>query len=626
MYRAIEKVQLPKFLTAPNPRIYLNGSYTVADFETSNHNFGSAIEGTNKLILAVWLRVQRDQQGCVWGKERAGEFEQRELISSVQGTQFLIGHNVKFELQWLRRCGLDLSKVVVYDTQIAEKVILGNRPGRLDLGTVAKRYGLSGKHSLGNSLVHSNEVAVEDVPEQILETYCQQDVWLTHEVFKAQLRVFDSFPELLPVVYTRCLLTPVLADVEFNGLKLDGDAVRTEFDKLQQETADLSATLRTLTGGINLNSPKQVGELLYNGLGFEETKDYRGNPQRTATGRPLTDSKTVSSLKAKTAKQKQFVDAYKNYNIANQALSKAISKFQECCDKGDILHAQFNQTVTQTHRLSSSGLAPYKVQFQNLPRRYKPLFIAKNPGWLIGEADGANLEFRVAGFLGQDEYIYADIVNAVDVHAFTSLVLTEAGQPTGRQDAKTHTFKPLYGGNSGTAAEKAYYKAFREKYWPTYNEQEDWVHQVLKTKKLRTAWGLWFYWPTTRVTNSGYIENTSSIFNYPVQSLATAEIIPIAVVFFWHLIRAHEAKMVLVNTVHDSIVAELPPEEQQLFKDLATEALTHCVYKYIRDVYDIKFNFPLGCGIKIGSHWGTGKEEKVNAVEPPFPFNKVVEV
>lgn len=616
----LNQVKLPQFLTAPNPEIYLGRDYTVADFETTNKNFGSAIEGTNRLILSVWLRYNENNQAYLWGKTRGGEFEQRQLIETIKRTGFLIGHNVKFELQWLKRCGLDLSKVVVYDTQIAEKVILGNRQGRLDLGTCGLRYGLGTKHRLGASLVHSNEVPVEDVPEQILEDYCKQDVWLTNEVFKAQLRILSADSGLLNVVYTRCLLTPVLADIEFNGLKLDSGKVAAENTKLESETAELGECLRKITGGINLDSPKQVGQFLYEGLGFKEATDYRGNVKKTATGRPLTNTETISSLKATNDKQRQFVDAYKNYNIASQALSKAISKFQECCEKGDILHAQFNQTVTQTHRLSSSGLAPYKVQFQNLPRRYKPLFIAKNPDWLIGESDGANLEFRVAGYLGQDQFIYEDIVNAVDVHAFTSKVLTDAKQPTNRQDAKSHTFKPLYGGNSGTKAEKEYYKAFREKYWPTYDEQSAWVDTVLKDKKLRTEWGLIFYWPTTRVTRSGYIENTSSIFNYPVQSLATAEIIPIAVVFFWHIIKALGAKMQLVNTVHDSIVAELPPEEKELFKEVSVEALTRRVYQYMLDVYKMRFNFPLGCGIKIGSHWGTGTEEKVNAVMPPWEF------
>jgi DNA polymerase I-like protein with 3'-5' exonuclease and polymerase domains len=280
------------------------------------------------------------------------------------------------------------------------------------------------------------------------------------------------------------------------------------------------------------------------------------------------------------------------------------------------LFGQFNQAITATHRLSSSG-TEFKVQFQNMAREFKPLFAARNPGWLVVEVDGAQIEFRVAAFLGQDYTAWKSIVEGEDVHTFTASTLTAAGQTTDRQSAKSHTFKPLYGGQSGTKAERAYYEAFRKKYPGIAAAQLAWQYSVLREQKLRLASGLVLYFPGTKISGHGYIENSTQICNYPVQSLATAEITLIAITYLWHWM--HEAGMqgFMVNTVHDSVVCEIPPEEQELLLELSVKAFTEDVYKYLDTVYNIQFNVPLGLGFKAGEHWSEGKEIKVQ-VDPPY--------
>lgn len=221
------------------------------------------------------------------------------------------------------------------------------------------------------------------------------------------------------------------------------------------------------------------------------------------------------------------------------------------------------------------------------------------------------MEFGGAGHLGRDECVRTDVANGVDVHAKTAAKLTDAGQETDRQGAKEHTFKPLYGGSSGTEAEQAYYLAFREWYPGVAAAQKDWIYKVLLSKKLETEWGLVFYWPDTRMTESGYITNTPSICNYPVQSFCTAEIIPLALVCMWHRLRRMEGVLMrLVNTVHDYIVAEFPPEESDLFHALSVQCMKEDATEMVRKLYGIELFVPLGCGVKIGDRWGSGKESK----------------
>jgi len=108
--------------------------------------------------------------------------------------------------------------------------------------------------------------------------------------------------------------------------------------------------------------------------------------------------------------------------------------------------ARFNQTQTATHRLSSSG-TDYSCQFQNFPRAYKPVFKARHEGWLVGEGDGAQLEFRVAAHLGRDEVALNDCRTGADIHRFTASVLNNCKEEEvtkeQRQAAKADTFKPL---------------------------------------------------------------------------------------------------------------------------------------------------------------------------------------
>ena len=360
---------------------------------------------------------------------------------------------------------------------------------------------------------------------------------------------------------------------------------------------------------INWNSPMQVAEVLYTTLKFKELVDRKKQPVRTSSGRPKADISTIKQLHASKKEQKKVKELLLRRSAVEAALSKTLSKFKECCDNGDKLFAQFNQAVTQTHRLSSSG-TEYGVQFQNMPRQYKPLIKPVSDDYLMVEADGSQLEFRVAAYLGQDEQAVYDIVNGTDIHQYTADTITAAGQPTTRQPAKSHTFKPLYGGMSGTPAEVAYYKDFREKYAGIAAAQERWKIEALKDKKIRLASGLEMFFPDIKPSRSkdGYIPEQTSICNYPVQSLATAEIIPINLIYAWHAIKAAGLRTRIVNTVHDSIVMEVHKEEVKEVEEIVLTSFGEKCYSYLSEVYRIQFNVPLGCGIKIGDRWGTGTE------------------
>ena len=606
-------MNLPSHISSPNPDIYNSGSYVVLDFETTNKDKGSAVNEDNSLVLTVWKTPTKKKVS--W----ASEYELQELVDDIYAHDFLVCHNAKFELQWLARCGLDLTKVVVFDTMLAEWVLLGNRSKPINLNDTCSRYGLPGKEGPAGAMIKAG-VCPSEIPESLLQKYCVKDVEITELLFLKQKKRL-SIRKQMGILYTRCLLAPCLADMEFYGMALDGERVKEEYNKAALRYQELSKKIDELTGGINWRSTKQVAEFLYDELGFEEPKNRAGDPIRTPAGNRKADADTINGLKAKNKRQKQFIEFKRELNKLNAMLTKNLEFFMGIVEeKGGILRAEFNQGRTGTHRLSSSGVPtqfelfpkPKSVQFQNLPRQFKRLLCSRYSGWKVGEVDGAQLEFRVAAYAGQDAQAIQDIREGNDIHRFSADVLGVS-----RQDAKADTFKPLYGGKSGTKKQVAYYKAFQEKYNELHQTQEGWVNEVVNTKMLKLPWGMVFFWPNVKMSYSGYVLDTPSIYNYPIQSLATAEIIPIAHIYLWHMLKACEAKSFLVNTVHDSSIAEIHPKEIELFHELAVKAYTDHVYEYLYTVYGVKFNVRLGAEVGIGDHWNEGDETKYSSV-PPF--------
>lgn len=599
---------LPFYLADPGPHHYENIQWVCLDLETSNKEKGDALIPENRVVLTCYSNKD-GSTSLFTGPPDSGLFANTPTI--------LVAHNAKFELAWLLREGVDISNILPWDTLLGEYVQAGNRRFDLSLGATARRYGFPGKEPVVDRLIKSG-VCPSEIPRKWLEDRVRYDVETTLAIARKQHEILKR-DGLMNVFFTRCITTPVLAAIEREGMQLDPERVEHEYSTQLKIRADLEAELDELTGGINLRSGKQVGEFLYDTLKFEEIKDRKGNPVRTTAGSRSTGKKTLAKLKAKTKEQKRFVKLQGEYSKANARITKALDFFRRVCtDHAGTFRGRFNQSVTQTHRLSSSGRRitfsdgrALGVQFQNLPREYKRLFRAED-GRVLVEVDGAQLEFRVAGQLGADPQVLADVVGGADIHRFTASVLGHKPEAEvtdkERTAAKEHTFKPLYGGNSGTPREVEYYEAFRAKYKGVFDTQTSWTLKVLNEGKLRIASGLIFYWPGTKMSPSGYIENTPSIFNYPVQSFATADIVPVSLVYtYWG---AKHLDVSLINTVHDSIVADCNVDDVEAFKEVVKEAWLDKTYEYLDKVYGVRMTIPLAAGWKAGTHWGEGKEIK----------------
>ena len=301
------------------------------------------------------------------------------------------------------------------------------------------------------------------------------------------------------------------------------------------------------------------------------------------------------------ARASKFLSDLQRLSALDSYLSSFVNGINIFTKNDGYLHVALTQHITSTGRFS--GRNP---NMQNMPRGntfpIKKVFVSRWDGGKIMEADFAQLEFRVAAFLAQDKTAMKEVETGFDVHSYTAKVITDAGQPTSRQEAKAHTFAPLYGasGYGRTPSEASYYTHFNEKYKGIARWHTQLANEAMATNRIQTPSGRQYEFEYMQRRVNGTVSNFTMIKNYPVQGFATGCIVPIILIKFEkELDTMHSC---LVNTVHDSIVIDVHPDEVDKVKATVTKINSN-LHDIIYDYYNIDFNVPLLLEAKIGNNW-----------------------
>jgi DNA polymerase I-like protein with 3'-5' exonuclease and polymerase domains len=273
-------VSLPFYLLEPGPYWY-DGRipWHTLDLETTNLDKGDPRNPNNRIVLS-----------CMDGRTHT-DLSHSELDAD---RLVLVAHNAKFELGWLLRYGYDLSNILPWDTMLAEYVLAGNRQVDLSLDATARRYGMPGKEKVIDAMMKAG-ICPSEMPDGWLRQRVEYDVGTTLAVAQLQYALLKH-RGLLPVFFTRCIVTPVLAAIETVGMRLDPERVIPEYASQYRARADADTQLTLMSGGINLRSRPQLGKFLYDDMGFEELTDRDGNPKRTASGLRATDGDSLAAL------------------------------------------------------------------------------------------------------------------------------------------------------------------------------------------------------------------------------------------------------------------------------------------------------------------------------------------
>ena len=310
--------------------------------------------------------------------------------------------------------------------------------------------------------------------------------------------------------------------------------------------------------------------------------------EHTAFGKSMTEAgmflKNVRRLSALDTYLSSFVEGIKSFTKAD-----------------GMLHVQLTQHMTATGRFS--GRNP---NMQNMPRGgtfpIKRVFISRFDSGRILEADFAQLEFRTAAFLSQDETAMQEVSEGFDVHSYTAKVISDAGLPTSRQEAKAHTFAPLYGATGYGRGESvaAYYRHFISKYKGIAEWHSRLAFEALNTGVIKTPSHREFAFPHVTLRWNGDPTHFTQIKNYPVQSFATADIVPLALLYMEELLEGKQS--CIVNTVHDSIVIDVHSQEEEYVVE-GIENTNNSLHSLILQQWGIDFNVPLLLEAKIGKNW-----------------------
>ena len=322
----------------------------------------------------------------------------------------------------------------------------------------------------------------------------------------------------------------------------------------------------------------------------------------TAAAGFKTDKTTLEDRSIELSGQaKEFATAYIRYNALRTYLNTFVEGMKNNVDANGIIHPEFMQCVTATGRLSSRN-----PNFQNMPRgntfAIRKVVESRFDGGYILEGDYSQLEFRVAAFLSQDETAIKEIKEGFDVHSYTAKVITDAGQPTSRQDSKQHTFAPLYGatGFGRTKAEATYYERFIEKFKGVASWHGRLAQQALDTSTIKIPSGREFRFNNVYRLKNNSITNFTQIKNYPVQSFATADCVLLCLVYMDKLLK--DKQSCIVNTVHDSIVIDIHPSEIDEVIQVINDTNSN-LKSLIDNKWNIDFNVPLLLEAKIGNNW-----------------------
>ena len=327
-----------------------------------------------------------------------------------------------------------------------------------------------------------------------------------------------------------------------------------------------------------------------------------------------TDKQTIGLLLQQAEKKNnlvaiEFLTKSMRLNALNTYLSTFVNGIKNNTRKDGRLHSSFNQCVTATGRLSSSN-----INVQNFPRSntfpVRQCFVSRFNGGQIWEADYSGLEFRVAGELSRDQQIIDDVKNGKDIHKQTaSIILQKDPSDVTKQErqvfGKSNSFAPLYGstGNGLAPHEQQYYSEFFNIYKGVKAWHDSLVKEVLEEPHvITTPSGREFHWEKPRRIGNGRVSNHTQCVNYPCQSLATADIVPLSCIKILRIFKDLKLKSKLILTVHDSIVIDVHPDEFSIMEHYITISMRD-MKTDMKERWNHDQIIPLDIEIAKGKNW-----------------------
>jgi DNA polymerase I len=376
-------------------------------------------------------------------------------------------------------------------------------------------------------------------------------------------------------------LTFILGDMEFEGVTVQKDTLKTMGTELASTLKELEEKIYELAGEkFNINSPKQLGVILFEKLQLPSGK-------KTKTG-----YSTSADVLEKLESEHEIIRLILHYRQVGKLNSTYVEGLLKVINEADSkVHTRFNQVLAQTGRLSSID-----PNLQNIPirleegRKIRKAFVASHKDWVIFAADYSQIELRVLAHIAQDENLMEAFMNDFDVHTKTAMdvfhVSEEEVTSNMRRQAKAVNFGIVYGISDyglsqGLGITRKEAGIFIEKYFASFPKVKDYMSDIIQKAKLdgfvSTILNRRRYIPEISSSNfniRGFAERTA--MNTPIQGSA-ADIIKKAMILLDERLKSEKLQAKLILQVHDELILEAPKEEIAILEKLVPEVMENAV-------------------------------------------------
>ena len=506
------------------------------------------------------------------------------------------GHMLKVDIFALLKLDIDIQNIS-FDTMIGS-YLLNPAQSNYSINELAKEYlniyGIEEEELLGKGKDKKTfgDLSLETQAEYISTTldFINKVKEPIKEKVKTQGMGKLYYEVELPLV-------EVLAHMEYNGFKVDLQVLEELGDEFQREIDNLTKDIYALAGSeFNINSPKQLGEILFDKLGLPVIK-------KTKTGYS-TNAEVLDKLKG----QHEIIDKILKYRQMVKLKSTYIDGLiNEINPETGKIHSSFNQTITNTGRISST-----EPNLQNIPirteegRKIRKAFVPKSEEYILVDGDYSQIELRVLAHISQDPKMMDAFFHNVDIHTQTASevfdIPKEEVTSLMRGRAKAVNFGIVYGiSDYGLSRDldisRKEAKEYIDNYLKNYHMVNKYMHDIIEKGKkdgyVETLLNRRRYVPELKSRNFNVRSFGERIaMNTPIQGTA-ADIIKIAMVGVHKELTKRKLKSKLILQVHDELIIETFKGEEEEVKEIMKDIMEN----------SIKLSIPLKVEINTGENW-----------------------
>ena len=517
-------------------------------------------------------------------------FESTEIIK--------VGHNIKFDIQVLHKYNVKVSSPI-YDTMVAHYLI--NPDMRHNLDTLSESYLNYSPISI-ESLIGKkgkNQISMRDVSIDKITNYASEDADITLQlksIFDKEIEVNN----LGKIFYDiEIPMINVLSEMETEGIKIDTSYLEKLDKEFEEDLEKLKKEIFKKSGEeFNLNSPKQLGEILFDKLKLVS------KPKKTKTGQYSTSEEVLSSL----ANDHKIIEDILEWRSLDKLQNTYVKSLpNEVSSLTNRVHSSFNQTVTTTGRLSSNN-----PNLQNIPirtangQKIRRAFIPRGSDYILMAADYSQIELRVIASMSNEENMIDAFVNNQDIHTMTASKIYNVNPENvtreQRGNAKTVNFGIIYGVSAfglsqQTDLNRSESKVMIDNYFLNYpglkKYMSDQIDFARNNGYVETIMGRRRYLQNINSQNnmlrSGAERNA---INAPIQGSA-ADIIKIAMININSELKKQSLKSKMLLQVHDELVFDVHKSEKDQIKDIVKTTMESAV----------KLKVPLKIDLEFGKNW-----------------------